>query len=273
GVFLVGMLTLVGVLAVVFLVSSGLMTNLFSGNPNRPSPNLPGNAQSTPDTPSPTAVATTTVPNIVGRSDGEARTLLQQYQLIPAPTSEYNRDVPQGIVISQTLSPGTMVEVNSPLSYTVSLGPLLIAVPDVSSTRSDIARNQLIAAGFTVKIIEEPSRTVDAGFVIRQTPSANLRIPQGDEVTLYVSLGDVVRFPDVIGLSRSQAEAILNNTAGLVLVYVDVQGRDRLSDFDKYEPNQVVSAARETESGYVGLNNGDYIPRGSRIVLGIRAEE
>ncbi len=273
GIFLVGMLTLVGVLAVVFFVSSGMMTTLFGSDLRRPSPNAPGNVQSTPATPSPTTVATTTVPNIVGQSDGEARSLLQQYQLIPAPIGEYNRDVPQGIVISQTLAPGTLVEINSPLSYTVSLGPLLIAVPDVRNTRNDIARSQMIAAGFTVKIIEEPSQTVDAGFVIRQTPSANLRIPQGDEVTLYVSLGDVVRFPDVIGLSRSQAEAILNNTAGLTLVYVDVQGRDRLPDFDNYAPNQVVSAARETEDGYVGLNNGDYVPRGSRIVLGVRAEE
>jgi serine/threonine-protein kinase len=155
----------------------------------------------------------------------------------------------------------------------VSLGPLLVSVPDVTGTRSTIARDQLIAAGLTVTVVEEPSQTVDVGFVIRQSPSANLRIPQGDEVTIYVSLGDVVRFPDVIGRSRAEAEAILNNTPGIILVYVDVQGRDRLPNFDSYAPNQVVSAARETSGGYVGLNNGDYIPRGSRVVLGVRAEE
>lgn len=271
GVFLVGMLTLVGVLAIVFVVSSGMLNNLFSGNANRPV--TPATGTNPSETPSPTIVATAIVPDIVGRSDGEARTLLEQNQLIPAPTGEYNRDVPQGIVITQTISPGTIVEANSPLSYTVSLGPLLVSVPDVTGTRSTIARNQLIAAGLTVTVVEEPSQTVDAGFVIRQSPSANLRIPQGDEVTIYVSLGDVVRFPEVIGRSRAEAEAILNNTPGIILVYVDVQGRDRLPNFDSYAPNQVVSAARETSGGYVGLNNGDYIPRGSRVVLGVRAEE
>lgn len=271
GVFLVGMLTLVGVLAIVFVVSSGMLNNLFSGNANRPVTPTTGTNPS--DTPSPTIVATAIVPDIVGRSDGEARTLLEQNQLVPAPTSEYNRDVPQGIVITQTIPPGTIVEANSPLSYTVSLGPLLVSVPDVTGTRSTIARDQLIAAGLTVTVVEEPSQTVDAGFVIRQSPSANLRIPQGDVVTIYVSLGDVVRFPDVIGRSRAEAEAILSNTPGIILVYVDVQGRDRLPNFDSYAPNQVVSAARETSGGYVGLNNGDYIPRGSRIVLGVRAEE
>ncbi|MGQ9612984.1 MAG: Stk1 family PASTA domain-containing Ser/Thr kinase [Chloroflexus sp.] len=271
GVFLVGMLTLVGVLAIVFMVSSGMVNSLFSGNTNRPV--TPTTGANPSETPSPTIVATAIVPDIVGRSDGEARTLLEQNQLIPVPTGEYNRDVPQGIVITQTISPGTIVEANSPLSYTVSLGPLLVSVPDVTGTRSTIARDQLIAVGLTVTVVEEPSQTVDAGFVIRQSPSANLRIPQGDEVTIYVSRGDVVRFPDVIGRSRAEAEAILNNTPGIILVYVDVQGRDRLPNFDSYAPNQVVSAARETSGGYVGLNNDDYIPRGSRVVLGVRAEE
>ncbi len=273
GIFFVGMLTLVGVLAVVFLISSGMLNNLFRplmDRPTAPSSSAPNETI----VPSPTAVATAIVPELIGRSDGEARTLLQQNQLIPAPDSAYSREVPQGIVITQTIAPGTIVEVNSPVSYTVSLGPLLVVVPDVIGTRSDVARNQLIAAGFVVNVVEEPSQTIDAGFVIRQSPSPTLRIPQGDPVTIYISLGDVVRFPDVIGRSRAEAEAILANTPGLTLVFVDVQGRDRLPNFDRYQPNEVVSAARVTGSNQViGIYNGDYLPRGSSIVLGVRAEE
>ncbi|WP_322487071.1 Stk1 family PASTA domain-containing Ser/Thr kinase [Chloroflexus sp.] len=273
GVFLVGMLTLVGVLAVVFVVSSGMLNNLF-GNPSRPPTTQPPNGQSTEVVPSPTVVTTVTVPELVGRSDGEARTLLQQNKLIPVPSSEHNRTVPQGIVITQAIPPGTIVEENSPVSYTVSLGPLLVEVPNVTGTRQDIARNQLAAAGLVVNVVEEPSQRVDEGFVIRQSPSATLRIPQGDTVTIYVSLGDVVRFPDVIGRSRAEAEAILANTPGLTLMFVDVQGRDRLPNFDRYAPNEVVSAARIVGNNQViGISNGDYLPRGSSIVLGVRAEE
>jgi serine/threonine-protein kinase len=273
GVFFVGMLMLVGVLAVVFLISTGVFNNLFVNNPTRPSTPLPPGGQSTNSDPTPTLVATTTVPELVGLSDGEARERLRQNQLLPAPSSEHNRDVPQGIVITQNIPPGTVVEVNSPVSYTVSLGPLLVEVPNVTGTREDIATNQLRAAGFALEIVKEPHPTIDTGFVIRQSPSATLRIPQGDPVTIYVSLGDVVRFPDVIGRSRAEAEAILANTPGIILVFVDVQGRDRIPDFDRYAPNEVVSAAREAGSSYIGLNNGDYIPRGSRIILGVRAEE
>ncbi len=273
GVFLVGMLTLAGVLAVVFVVSSGMLNNLF-GNLSRPTTTPPPNGQNTEVVPSPTEVATVTVPELVGLSDGEARSLLQQNKLIPVPSSEHNRNVPQGIVITQAIPPGTSVEENSPVSYTVSLGPLLVEVPNVTGTRQDIARNQLAAAGLVVNVVEEPSQRVDEGFVIRQSPSATLRIPQGDTVTIYVSLGDVVRFPDVIGRSRAEAEAILADTTGLTLVFVDVQGRDRLPNFDRYAPNEVVSAARVVGNNQViGINNGDYIPRGSSIVLGVRAEE
>ncbi|MGB9736813.1 MAG: serine/threonine-protein kinase [Chloroflexus aggregans] len=273
GAFFVGMLMLVGILAVVFLISTGVFNNLFVNNPIRPSTTLSPGGQSTNSDPTPTLVTTTTVPELVGLSDGEARERLQQNRLLPAPSSEHNRDVPQGIVITQTIPPGTIVEVNSPVSYTVSLGPLLVEVPNVTGTREDIAANQLQAAGFAVEIVKEPHPTIDTDFVIRQSPSATLRIPQGDRVTIYVSLGDVVRFPDVIGRSRAEAEAILANTPGVILVFIDVQGRDRIPDFDRYAPNQVVSAAREAGNSYVGLNNGDYIPRGSRIVLGVRAEE
>ncbi len=274
GIFLVGMLTLAGVLAVVFVISSGMLNNLFTGNPGRPSvtqPPAPG--QSPAIEPSPTSIAAVEVPDLTGLSDGEARVRLQELQLVPAPRAEHNRDVPQGLVISQEVPPQTFVEPQSPITYTVSLGPQLVTVPDVTGTRSNIASNQLAAAGLAVVIVEEPSQTVDAGFVIRQSPSANLRIPQGDAVTLFVSLGDVVRFPNVIGLERTEAERILGNTPGLILVFVDVQGRDRLPDFDRYAPNEVVSAARESGNSFVGLNNGDYVPRGSRIVLGVRAEE
>lgn len=86
-------------------------------------------------------------------------------------------------------------------------------------------------------------------------------------VTLTVSQGDVVRFPDVIGQDRGQAEQLLAGTPGLTLVYVDEQGRDRLIDYDRFADNQVVSAQIENGPGIV---NGDFIPRGSRIVLGVK---
>nr|WP_044200749.1 Stk1 family PASTA domain-containing Ser/Thr kinase [Oscillochloris trichoides] len=276
GVFLVGMLILAGVLGIVLLFSSGALNDLFGRLNNGNGPNTPVIVQpsstSLPDEPSPTPDARVSVPNVVGLSDGAAQELLRTLQLIPAPTTENHPSISQGIVINQGVAAGTLLEPNQPVSYTVSLGPRLVTVtvPDVVKMHQSLAQSQLAAQGLQYTIIEEPSRTIDAGFVIRQTPQADLRVAQGETVRIWVSLGDVVRFPDVIGMQLSDAQAILERTEGLQLIYIDMQTRERLGDFDAYAPNQVVSAQIQ---GGEGLNNGNYVPRGSQIILGVRAPE
>jgi serine/threonine-protein kinase len=90
-------------------------------------------------------------------------------------------------------------------------------------------------------------------------------------VQIVVSLGDVVRFPEVIGLQRDAAVQILNDTQGLELVFVDEQGRDKLgADYDRFAVGQVVSAQIE---GGRGLTNGEFIPRGSLIIIGVKRAE
>ncbi len=275
GVFMVGMLLLAGVLGIVLLFSSGALNNLFgslnngSGGSTTPSTLQPSNT-SLPDEPSPTPDTRVSVPNLVGLSDGAAQELLRSLQLIPAPKSENNPSVSQGIVISQGVAAGDLLETNQPVSYTVSLGPRLVTVTDVVKMHQSLAQSQLTAQGLNVTIIEEPNRTIDAGFVIRQSPQAELRVAQGETVRIWVSLGDVVRFPDVIGMQLSDAQAILERTEGLQVTWIDMQTRDRLGNFDAYAPNQIVSAQIQ---GGEGLNNGNYIPRGSKIVLGVRAPE
>jgi len=196
---------------------------------------------------------------------------LRQAQLIPVRQEANDPVVGIGQVISQEVAPGTMLAPSQPVTYTVSLGPQLVEVPDVARVPAEFARQQLAARGFPVEVIEEPSQSVDAGFVMRQSPSAGLLVPQGQVVTIVVSRGDVVRFPDVIGLQREEAERILANTPGLSLVFVDEQGRDRLIDYDRFRDGEVVSALdvdRETP-----IVNGQFVPRGSRIVLGVKAPE
>jgi eukaryotic-like serine/threonine-protein kinase len=157
-----------------------------------------------------------------------------------------------------------------PVTYTVSLGPLLVTVEDFVGVSAAVAQSQLGALGLPVEIVEEPSQNVTAGFVIGQSLSPGLRVPAGQVITLRVSRGDVVRFPDVIGLQRDEAERILETTAGLRLVFVDEQGRDRLIDYDTFADNQVVSAQVD---GGSGIQNGEFVPRGSGVILGVKRGE
>ncbi|HMQ32161.1 MAG TPA: Stk1 family PASTA domain-containing Ser/Thr kinase [Chloroflexaceae bacterium] len=277
GVFLVGLLVLAGVLGLIFLLSTGAVGQLFAGlggaTGGGAATAAPGQPAATlePGEPTPTPTVEVPVPNLSGLTADAADTALRQVQLIPVRQEANDSLVAIGQVIRQEVAPGTLLAPSQPVTYTVSLGPQLIEVPDVARVPAELARQQLAARGFPVELAEEASQSVDAGFVIRQAPSAGLLVPQGQVVTIVVSRGDVVRFPDVIGLQRDEAERILAGAPGLVLVFVDEQGRDRLIDYDRFRDDEVVSALDvERDQPVV---NGQFIPRGSRIVLGVKAPE
>jgi serine/threonine-protein kinase len=273
GVFLVGMLVLAGVLGMVLVFSSGALNGLFSGiftgAPGRPTQAAaPTSAPTASATPSPTPEVRVAVPDLSGFTGQAAEAALRQLQLVPVRRDESNATVPAGQVIAQEVPPGAQLLPSQPVTYTVSLGPQLVAVLDVRGAPGSLARQQLEATGLAVTVVERASGDVDAGFVISQSPQPGLRLPAGETVQIVVSLGDVVRFPDVIGLDRDDAVRLLNTIPDLQLIFVDAQGPDRLPNFESYRPNEVVSAAIE---GGRGLNNGELIPRGSRIILGVRA--
>ncbi len=270
GVFLVGMLLLAGVLGLVFLFSTGVFNDIFDGfggigvvPPN-------GNASGSPTPPeaSPTPVPLVAAPNLINRTDREAQLLLSQAQLTPVTTTANSSIVPAGHVIEQLIPPGTQVAQGQPFTYTLSLGPNEFPLPDFSQRRLIRAQEDAARLGLTIEVVEEPSRVVSEGFIIRQFPNPPARVGPGDTLRLYVSVGDKVRFPDVIGLSRSEAEALIAQADGLTLSYVDEQGPDRLPNFESYFPGQVVSASFDNGEGIV---NGQFVPRSSRIVLGVRA--
>jgi eukaryotic-like serine/threonine-protein kinase len=273
GIFAVGLLILGAVISLVLLLGSGVLTDLFDpGSAPRPTAAngtaAPGPTVGTTATATPQLIE---VPQLVNLSDGDAQQLLRDAGLLPAPRGEHSSAVPQGIVIAQQDLPPARLAAGSTVSYTVSLGPVLISVPNVVGTRRSLAESQVTMAGLRVVVELEASSSVDEGFVLRQQPSGDLRIAEGESVTLVVSRGDVVQLPAVIGASRETARSLLDSTAGLTLVFIDEQGPDRLPDYANYPPDTVVSAARESASGLTGLSNGDWIPRNSRIVLGVRA--
>ncbi len=281
GIFVLGMLLLTGVLGLVLLFSSGTLDGLFSGGGGGSSPQ----AQSTPVpgitvTPTPTATPSATptptpalvqVPNIIGLSGDEARRLLTEAQLVPIENDpRYSETVPVNRVLEQGVAPDTDIEVGQSVNYTLSLGPQFISVPNLEQRRLDPARDEAIAAGFNVEVVEEASRTVSENFIIRQVPSAGARLVPGDTIQLTVSVGDKLRMPELTRRSEAEAKVILGQTDGLTWSSSDYQGRDRLPNFDTYFPGEVVSMAFANGQPIQG---GQWIPHGSNIVLGVRAEE
>jgi hypothetical protein len=70
----------------------------------------------------------------------------------------------------------------------VTLG-VLRTVPDVTDMSGADAANRLVASGFQIQQISQPSDTVAEGKVIRTDPNANTPAWKGSKVTIYVSSG------------------------------------------------------------------------------------
>jgi serine/threonine-protein kinase len=258
GSFILGLLLLGGVLGLVYLFIIGAfdgLLSLASGGPTRPPA-----ATATPE-PGTAVAALLPVPDVLGKTEAEARAALQGLGVFVAPPRNSDT-ITAGLVLEQFPPPNVPVE-QSPattITLTLSLGPELVDVPDVQRTRASDARNLLGAAGFQVDVREEAS-TVSEGFVVRQEP-VGVKLPRGQTVTIYVSIGDRVLVPEITGMNEADARARIA-AAGLFVSFIDVQGCDKLGSLcDRFGPGTIVSSDPRP---------GTRVPRGTGVTLGQRA--
>lgn len=273
GGFVLGLLLVAGILGVVWVL---LTTNLFqdilatvagSGRPPIAGTALPATGEPTAEpTATPTPAPQVIIPNIVGLDEQTAIQTLEGRNLRPFRDNALDRNddtQPAERVLVQTPVAGTSITETSMITYGVSLGPAFIELPDVTRLRASAAQARLQGLGLNVEQQEEASSSVDEGFVVRQSPSAGLQVAPGETVTIFVSIGNKVRVPDVTWLSVEEARQRIQN-AGLFVSFVDLQGRDKIPNFDQIPPNTVVSSVPR---------GGELVERGTGVTLGVRAPE
>lgn len=151
-----------------------------------------GKANSEPDTVVITAVKRqVAVPNVVGMLKVQAESTILNATLTVGPISTaHNAVVPAGQVISQTPVAETLVDPGSAVAMVVSLGPVLIAVPDVVGMPEAEADQKITRAKLTVgDLTRRHHPTVAAGHVISQNPVGGTLVTLGTPVHLELSLG------------------------------------------------------------------------------------
>jgi serine/threonine-protein kinase len=127
-----------------------------------------------------------------------------------------------------------------------------VTVMDVGQINAQLAKQQLEEQGFVVRIVREPSQTVQAGAVIRQEPPGGEPRPKGSSVTLYVSSGiPKSTVPEVRGLSQPDAITALVQ-AGLEAKVVYVYSE---------KPAQTVTG-QEPDPGKI-------VPEGSQVRINV----
>jgi len=164
-----------------------------------------------------------TVPNVVGLSQGAATRKLEALGFRVRVKRDFNDNVHAGDVISQS-SQDVKLEKGSQVVITVSRGPELVTIHDVSGQPVDQATGTLQSLGFQTTTTKEFSTTVPVGHVIGTDPPAGQSIPKGNSVTLVVSKGPkTFPMPNVVGEKAAQAKARLE-ALGLVVREVQVPG-------------------------------------------------
>ena len=167
------------------------------------------------------------VPDVELQPEADAVALLGAVELEPLTTRLNDEDVPAGVVISQSPSPGAAALTGDPVWIVVSDGPVIREVPPLFGLPLYGAAFNLGRTGLAVgEVVYEAHVDVPLGGLIRTEPAEGEKLPRDSEVTLVMSEGPpAATVPDVVGLSRSEASTVLTE-AGYVVAFIVRSGGD-----------------------------------------------
>lgn len=194
------------------------------------------------------------VPNVVGMTKEDAIKALNKLGLGYKAVTQSSDTVAEDCVISQGNVGGSKVEKNSQIVLTISSGKenKEVSVPNVKGRSEQEARELIEAANLVVSVDYEYSDTVDAGNVIKYSPSGS--VSEGSTVTISVSRGKKVTnvtVPNVLGMSESLASQTLDSANLKVTV--------------KYETSS--KAEYGTVTSQTPYSAGDSVPSGTTITI------
>jgi eukaryotic-like serine/threonine-protein kinase len=126
------------------------------------------------------------VPDVAGKSQGDANAALTQAGLTAKFSSQPSNTVTSGQVIGTDPAAGTKVPPGSTVTVNVSTGPQQVTIPNVIGQSQLAAQGILATAGFNVEV-NQVSNPANAGKVIAQSPSGG-EAPPGTKVTITVGI-------------------------------------------------------------------------------------
>jgi beta-lactam-binding protein with PASTA domain len=130
------------------------------------------------------------VPSVVSDSLEQAEERIDEAGLLfMIVGKEYSAAIPAEYILSQSVSPGTIVARNTLVDIVVSGGEETESVPNVTGLNATEAQAALEALGFVVVITEEYSDVVPAEAIISQDAAADGELALGRIINIVVSKG------------------------------------------------------------------------------------
>lgn len=199
------------------------------------------------------------VPDIRGQGLASARERLTGVGLVLGEVdSLLHPYVAEALIIGQSPLPGQVLRPESQVRATVSLGPQLRAVPDVSGLSEERAQVVLQSSGFIVSV-DTAEADLPRGRVLEVVPQADTVIALPAEIRMIVSTGPaLVAMPHVLGLAREEALILLDSLGLIVSEIAEVFrfGRDQGVVVEQ-EPDSAIELERGAEVRLkVGMSGG-----------------
>jgi eukaryotic-like serine/threonine-protein kinase len=184
------------------------------------------------------------VPQVVGLGRQEATSKLVQAGFQPAFGDPIvNNECKKDTVADQSPRAGRKADQHSTITLRMCTGPGQTSVPVLQGLTRENAQRALEQADLVAKF-EEVDNEAPAGQVLSSNPSAGKTVEKGSSVTVQVSKGNIVLVPNLIGLTRSQALARLNevNLVGQVVQgnQVDPSQADKVSSQNPKKDTKVL---------------------------------
>lgn len=201
------------------------------------------------------------MPNVVGLSKEKAQKEIENVKLkFEIEKEEYNKDVPEGFIISQDptyMEKFNKVKQGSTVKVVVSKGEEKTTVPKVVGMEKDKAVKALEDAKLKVEIVEESSKKVQEGYVISQETSPDTEAFAGDTIKIHVSTGvEKATVPNVIGKSQADAKKTLEAQGFVVAV---------TTSEDSSKENGIVLKQ--------SLDSGKTVEKGSTVTITVNSYE
>ena len=156
----------------------------------------------------PAAPVTVEVPAVVGETEEDARTAIEDLDLKFVRHQEPSTEVPKDQVTRTSPEEGTPVEVGSDVDVWISTGPDAIEMPGgLKNFTQQQAKDTLAAAGFdvgTIVWLTKNDPEVVQGNVIDTDPVAGTLVLPGDPITVYTSTG-LVDLPSLLTMTQQAA--------------------------------------------------------------------
>ena len=132
------------------------------------------------------------VPDVVGKTEAEAKVILEQEGFSMQKQLSDSDSVEKGVVISQNPLGATTAAKGSPVTVVISNGISVeqVNMPDFTGKTEEEAKVVIEEEGLVIGTVsEEESDDVEKGKIISQTPAAGGMVDKGTTVDLKVSLG------------------------------------------------------------------------------------